>query len=696
MPATVSEEVLDMSILAPQTHERLSHAAKQLLAENKRSLGLEDSHELDNQTTQDTPDGEIPKGKGHKSFGGTGSRPNQTGSGYSYAHASQTRFGDQQSDLYREKQIQVSYLDCLAARIPAPGSFQDELQTKENLRVQLTTLAQEALESYAHDHGYAIGPRAIDLKCFGSLRNGFMLPNAGLDLVMRNHPSSFPIELGNICSHILEKAFLDAGFGAHLLSNTKVPTIKLCEKPSKQFLDTLKREHERRQTKEAQQLSGTQIDFQSGLFDPNQLRFRHRVASVDFPQSGAGVQCDINLSGRLALYNTELLRCYALCDERVRLLGIFVKMWAKKRKINDPHNGTLCSYGYIIMVIHYLMNVANPPVIPNLQVVQRPFSGHVEIANVDGYDIRFFNDERELRAISKCKGPSGNTQSVGELLRGFFAYYGGRDKGSRQNFHWAYNTISIRIPGGILPKYTKGWSTARTDDDGTRLRFLIAIEDPFEHDHNVASTVTENGLSAIKSEFKRAQTIITRIQEIPGVGWEWRTDEGDVGQDFLAEAKYQPKWNSAHRFNTLQKHLDCVPELCTACMESSPAQGSMKKTQNTDGHVAQSSHAQRKPIHTEKPARRDTSNEQLSDKDDSTDHLPGASRKVQGPDGHTVMKYDAPERSSLALLPSPPPVCGVVLDSRQFHGPNAIRDRNAAHDGYTSSSWGHESALMGT
>lgn len=360
-------EACETGNFAPQTHELLSYAATQLFAQNQKSLELRDSHGSYHPSIKDTPEGAVSNGQGDtpRPLGGTVSRAKAVpaGPGYSYAHASRTRFGDQQSDPFRKKQIQVNYLDCLAARIPAPSSFHDELQTKEKLRVQLTTIAQKALERYAQDNGYTIGPRAIDLKCFGSLRNGFMLPNADLDLVVKTHASSFPRELEKVCPHVLEKAFLDAGFGARLLSNTRVPIIKLCEKPPKQFLGTLKQEHARRQTKEAQRLSGTKIGFQSDLSaPPNTLHSCRRRASFDFPQSDVGLRCEINFSGRLALYNTELLRCYALCDERVRFLGVFVKMWAKNRKINDPHDGTLCSYGYILMVVHYLMNVAYPPV----------------------------------------------------------------------------------------------------------------------------------------------------------------------------------------------------------------------------------------------------------------------------------------------------------------------------------------------
>jgi DNA polymerase sigma len=38
----------------------------------------------------------------------------------------------------------------------------------------------------------------------------------------------------------------------------------------------------------------------------------------------------------------------------VRPLVLTVKHWAKRRKINDASSGTLSSYAYVIMVIHFL------------------------------------------------------------------------------------------------------------------------------------------------------------------------------------------------------------------------------------------------------------------------------------------------------------------------------------------------------
>lgn len=46
------------------------------------------------------------------------------------------------------------------------------------------------------------------------------------------------------------------------------------------------------------------------------------------------------------------------------LLGAYLPC---HRKINSPYKGTLSSYGYVLLVIYFLVHVKNPPVLPNLQ-----------------------------------------------------------------------------------------------------------------------------------------------------------------------------------------------------------------------------------------------------------------------------------------------------------------------------------------
>ncbi|KAI7691411.1 PAP/OAS1 substrate-binding domain-containing protein [Hortaea werneckii] len=238
-----------------------------------------------------------------------------------------------------------------------------------------------------------------------------------------------------------------------------------------------------------------------------------KAGPLDFPKAGVGIQSDINFFNPLGLHNTQLLRCYSLCDPRVRPIVLFVKSWAKKRKVNSSYSGTLPSYGYVLMVLHYLMNIAQPPVIPNLQMPWRPHqqcTPHGATGkDVDGWIVNFWRNEEEITQAVQNGQMSPNRESLGSLLAGFFHYYSSVGQGAR--FHWTQQVISLRSPGGILTKQEKGWVKAVTEEsEGKRVqhRYLFCIEDPFELSHNVARTVTHFGIVAIRDEFRRANRIL--------------------------------------------------------------------------------------------------------------------------------------------------------------------------------------------
>ncbi|PFH59119.1 hypothetical protein XA68_12785 [Ophiocordyceps unilateralis] len=304
-----------------------------------------------------------------------------------------------------------------------------------------------------------------------------------------------------------------------------------------------------------------------------QPRDRYRDP-LEFPTTGAGVQCDINFSAHLALHNTALLRCYSYTDVRVRPMVLFVKHWAKVRGINSGYRGTLSSYGYVLMVLHYLVNVAKPFVCPNLQQLAPPPPLNPSPAEFEatmscqGYDVQFWRNEHEIMHLATTNQLNGNRESIGYLLRGFFEYYahtGMMSSGVAKGFDWGRDVLSLRTQGGLLTKQEKRWTGAKTvlehrgastksfskakqasdpsrgaasdnqDRSGpskrgvevkeVRHRYLFAIEDPFELDHNVARTVTHNGIVSIRDEFRRAWRII-------------RTAEGECTQeDLLRDAK---------------------------------------------------------------------------------------------------------------------------------------------------------------
>lgn len=153
---------------------------------------------------------------------------------------------------------------------------------------------------------------------------------------------------------------------------------------------------------------------------------------LDFPKEGVGIQCDINFSNLLALHNSHLLKCYASCDPRVRQMVLFVKAWSKKRKINTPYHGTLSSYGYVLMVLHYLVNIANPPVLPNLQASPLRLQDEMSTREIslDGYNIQFFRNEEKLLDLARRGQMTTNREPLGSLLQGFFHYFAQQGYGS--------------------------------------------------------------------------------------------------------------------------------------------------------------------------------------------------------------------------------------------------------------------------
>ena len=129
-----------------------------------------------------------------------------------------------------------------------------------------------------------------------------------------------------------------------------------------------------------------------------------------------GIACVIWFENRLALENTHLLYCYAMIDPTwlrtlvlfreseivpnltlhfysrshfrlnplspnqsrcgvnegtacacLCLSALYVLTCLPHRKINSPYQGTLSSYGYVLLVIYFLAHVKNPPMLPNLE-----------------------------------------------------------------------------------------------------------------------------------------------------------------------------------------------------------------------------------------------------------------------------------------------------------------------------------------
>ena len=436
---------------------------------------------------------------------------------------------------------QVEYLRQVAmAQIPNFEMPEAERIEKNLFRTHLEDLCQKAVAL----RGDGKFPE-VKLQCFGSFSSGFATLGSDMDLaiVPLAGEAPFPSFGGNSLElgRLLEKELLEKGLGARLLTRTRVPILKVCQKPTPELYSALVEErkqwdelpedqkypllvphaesgnagqetahsrshslensingsqpnsnsHTNPETSKSTKTGAKEAHMPEGVeskesrpqkadqrkpASPTKTQSTQpvrpwqrekKLGKLDFPSSGVGVQCDINFSNHLALHNTVLLRCYSLCDPRVKPMIIFVKGWAKRRKINSSYSGTLSSYGFALMVLHFLMNVVSPPVLPNLQLSRPPTGDRSPSLSqstiVDGYEVRFWRNEEQIQRLAAEGKITTNKQPLEMLLRNFFHYYVAQGGFViSRGFNWTREVLSLRTPGGILLKQTKGWTGAKT------------------------------------------------------------------------------------------------------------------------------------------------------------------------------------------------------------------------------------------
>ncbi|KAK2972547.1 hypothetical protein RJ640_014271 [Escallonia rubra] len=224
--------------------------------------------------------------------------------------------------------------------------------------------------------------------------------------------------------------------------------------------------------------------LQSDNLQNVQALTRARVPIVKLMDPATGISCDICVNNILAVVNTKLLRDYAQIDVRLRQLAFIVKHWAKSRGVNETYHGTLSSYAYVLMCVHFLQQ-RRPAILPCLQGMENTYA-----VTVDSTECAYFDQVEKLSGFG-----SHNRESIGQLVWAFFNY-------------WAYchdyanDVISVRT-GSMLSKHEKDW-TRRVGND----RHLICIEDPFELSHDLGRVVDKFSIRVIREEFERAAEIL--------------------------------------------------------------------------------------------------------------------------------------------------------------------------------------------
>ncbi|KAG8518941.1 Terminal uridylyltransferase 4, partial [Galemys pyrenaicus] len=164
-----------------------------------------------------------------------------------------------------------------------------------------------------------------------------------------------------------------------------------------------------------------------------------KVPIVKFEHRRSGLEGDISLYNTLAQHNTRMLATYAAIDPRVQYLGYTMKVFAK--------------------------------IFDGKQIPQRM---------VDGWNAFFFDKTEELKKRLPSLGK--NTETLGELWLGLLRFY-------TEEFDFKEYVISIRQKK-LLTTFEKQWTSK-----------CIAIEDPFDLNHNLGAGVSRKMTNFIMKAF---------------------------------------------------------------------------------------------------------------------------------------------------------------------------------------------------
>ncbi|XP_022783244.1 poly(A) RNA polymerase GLD2-B-like [Stylophora pistillata] len=230
------------------------------------------------------------------------------------------------------------------------------------------------------------------------------------------------------------------------------------------------------------------------LFTSNRRRFQTevipsaRVPIIKLKDRERSFETDISVENWTSVKNAFVLKCYSECDPRVKPLVMAIKLWAQRAGITDAKLKRLAGFAVVLLVIHYLQAGCTPSVVPALQQM---FPAVFQASNSIIIDKLTSDDvPAQIRAFS-----SGNKQSLGELVVGFFQYY--------STFNWS-RTMSIRS-GNTRPTstYDKIWQ-----------RPCIRLEDPSDGGNVARSVYDSYEFSRIKSAFSSA---LSRLRRNPSL-----------------------------------------------------------------------------------------------------------------------------------------------------------------------------------
>eukprot|EP01132_Coremiostelium_polycephalum_P005143 gene5143-6403_t len=206
------------------------------------------------------------------------------------------------------------------------------------------------------------------------------------------------------------------------------------------------------------------------------VRLKLKVLKMYDPISK--VYIDICLNNHIGPLNSKLISMYLDMDNRLPILILIIKYWAKMNDIGDASTHTLSSFSWTLMIIHYLQIKNILPSLHELGLKTDPkLRQTITINGITNY-----------LPIQISMEKSNVSSSIESLLHGFFIYYS----------QFKFDEYEINIKAGTLtPRHKKQFKKP-----------FIYINDPFIHTTCISKSVDEVGFPKILKAIILTESII--------------------------------------------------------------------------------------------------------------------------------------------------------------------------------------------
>ena len=206
---------------------------------------------------------------------------------------------------------------------------------------------------------------------------------------------------------------------------------------------------------------------------------------------------DLCFLNDIAVVNSSLLREYSLFDNRVRILMLSVKSFAKQKRIASAADGTLSSYSWLNKVVFYLQCIGFLPVLQCPTLMEEHDFKPDQKGNrwhcINGLETFYLTKDIVARKKLWEQSAHVSNTSTAHLLFGFLNFYSGA---------FPQQTVAASI------RYGKCTLQKTSFSESSKL-WRICVEDPFETcnshcPHDLGCHVKEDGQVRINEEIQRA------------------------------------------------------------------------------------------------------------------------------------------------------------------------------------------------